>query len=239
MNVFSRSGLLALGFAAIALPASAQPRAGRAQSPEQRVERRVNQLDEQLGLTDTQEAQLRTILAERAPARPGTDGRPAAPPAREARRAEHRARAEATERAIQNLLTPEQRTRYAALKAERKGRDRSERRASRTSAQARRPAPRPDAFAARLNLTDAQKARLQPVMQARRESARAWAQANPNATREQKRAHAAEQARASEAALDAVLTPAQREQLRALKAERRAERPERRGERRGTRPGRR
>ena len=238
MNVFSRSGLLALGFAAIALSASAQPRAGRAQSPEPRVERRVNQLDEQLGLTDTQEAQLRTILAARAPARPGTDGRPAAPPAREARRAEHRARAEATERAIQNLLTPEQRTRYAALKAERKGRDRSER-ASRTSAQARRPAPRPDAFAARLNLTDAQKARLQPVMQARRESARAWMQANPNATREQKRAHAAEQARASEAALDAVLTPAQREQLRALKAERRAERPERRGERRGTRPGRR
>lgn len=112
-------GLAAVAFAClIALPqgAEAQTRAPRGDGD--RTEQRVTQLDEALGLSDAQAAQLRTLFAAQEANRPAPDARGASGD-REAGRAQREAQRAEMDRQVEALLTPAQVERYRALQASR------------------------------------------------------------------------------------------------------------------------
>ncbi len=135
-------------------------------SPEQRIAQHVQRLDQQLTLTDRQEAQIRQILLAQAAQhqrpnaqrpnvqRPGARPQPRAegtrpdraqarpqltPEQREQRRTAMRAEVEATQRQIVAVLTPQQAERYQSLQAEHRTRAEQQR----GQRQDRRSAPTP------------------------------------------------------------------------------------------------
>ncbi len=245
MNASSRlyrllPALLLLGFVAAA-PALAQERPGRQLDPEQMAERRLQHLDASLDLTDAQEAQIREILVEstremyaaREAARAERQG------TREGFAARFRAETQATVSAIEAVLTPEQQKSYAEMREQLSGRmeqrrDRVERPRGGKFRGARLDGARRSAagLTRRLNLTDAQQQQIDTILSSRREEARAWNQAHPDATREERLSFFTEHARGTDAAVEAVLTPEQVEQYRALKSQR-----QERGGPRGNRSG--
>jgi len=246
-TLFSRLSLLALlvsGFA-LAAPGQAQDRAGDRATPAERVERRLEHLGDQLDLTDAQEAQIRQILETRARALETrrSEARATRQQNRQARTEQFRAEAEATDRAIAEVLTPEQQEAYARLKAEhrtklRERRDnqrdtqrdtqrddkrgpRADRGGKRRGERVEQVRHRADALVRRLDLTDAQQDQLRQLLEARRAEARAWHEAHPDAPADEKRAFFEQHARDTDAAIEAILTPEQAEQYRTLKSEQR------------------
>ena len=217
--------LLLLSFG-LASASAAQPhREGERPDPEERIERRVGFLDERLDLSDAQEVELRQALtAQLEEARAWTEAHPDA--TREERRGFLKEQRQEARTSVAALLTPEQRQELRQLRAE-VGERRGDRRARRGD--------RAEKLAGKLDLTNAQKEQLQALRAERRADVQAWREAHPDATREEKRAFREERRDEAQAALEAILTPEQRQTLAEWK-ERRAERKERRRNRKGDRP---
>jgi Spy/CpxP family protein refolding chaperone len=207
----------------IAAPAAAQrgPQERRA-NPEQRVERHMRMLDRQVDLSDAQEAQLKARHTEQREAvKAWMEANPNA--TREEKRAYRKEQAEAHREALQNVLTPEQQQILEEVKSARHHRSRGHMRRGQRGHRG---------FAG-LDLTDTQKSQLQDLRQAHRTAMKAWMDANPNATREEKRAYHKEQAEAHRSTLENILTPEQQQILE----ERRAKRQDRWERRKGASDG--
>lgn len=230
-----------------ASPASAQDRPAERRGPgdsEQRIERRLNYLDEQLNLTDSQEQQIQGVLEEHAREMQEhfATRQDETQQDQEAQWEYRRAQAEELDRAIAAALTPEQQEKYAALKAERPNRrERSNRdrgRMMREGDRAERMAQRMERFAKELDLTGEQREQIEQLFKEQHETARSWMESNPNATREERHAYMAERMKEGTASLESVLTEEQQEKLRALREEMEQKMEERRekwGERRSQR----
>ena len=210
--------------------------------PEERIERRIGFLDQRLDLSDEQEAAIRQALtAQLEDGRAWVSAHPDA--TREERRAYREAQQEQAQAAVAATLTSEQRQKLEALKAEAREHweARRERRGERQAWRGRRGGGRHGARAAalaeRLDLTAEQQDRLKALRAEQRADVRAWTEANPDASREAKRAFWAEQRAKAQAALEETLTPEQQQALAELE-EKRAERLERRRGRKGDRPDR-
>ena len=139
---------LAAALFAVSAPAQAQQtqprqdRQARAErfDPKQRIERRVEMLDEKLNLDDSQVARIRTILTQeseemQARFKKGRDGRERAEGQRDAQRDSMRAQMkqfrDRTDAAILEVLNADQKAQYQKLQQERgkrRGGERSERR---------------------------------------------------------------------------------------------------------------
>lgn len=193
----------------MAAPAAAQRGTQeRRANPEQRVERHVRMLDRQVDLSDEQESQLKELLlAQGAERHAWLEANENA--SREERRAYFQEQAEATKAAIGSVLTTEQQQTLEQKRTERgeMGRFRG---GQRRAMQGR---GRPARFAEKLNLTDAQRAQLKALHTGQRDAVKAWMDANPNATREEKQAYRKEQAESHREALQNVLTPEQQQML--------------------------
>lgn len=77
-------------------------------------------------------------------------------------------------------------------------------------------------IATQLNLSDAQKSQLQPILRAAKTQREAL-QGNTTLTREQKRTQMRDLRNSTQSQIAAILTPAQRQQLAALREQRRAQ----------------
>ena len=217
INVFALIALMGLS---TALPASAQ-RQRPDRDPAQRAERHLNFLDENLDLSGTQKEEIQAIWEEQREAMQAW--REANPDAtrdeRQAYREEQRREMNA---AIEGVLTSEQTEQYQNLKdrrTERRG-DRPDRGNRRGRHHDGHRGDRTSGLVERLDLTPAQQAQLKEIRTTYREAAQAWREANPEATRDEKKAYRAEQREATKAAIEAVLTPEQVAELERLKAER-------------------
>ena len=222
-SLLSLFAVALLLFVWIAAPAAAQRRPQeRRANPEQRVERHMRMLDRQVDLSDAQEAQLKAHhIEQREAVKAWMEANPDA--TREEKRAYRKEQAEAHREALQNVLTPEQQQILEEAESARHRRSRGHMQRGQRGHRG---------FAG-LDLTDTQKSQLQDLRQAHREAMKAWMEANPNATREEKRAYRKEQAEAHRSTLENILTPEQKQLLE----ERRAERQDRRERRKGASDG--
>ena len=183
--------MIAAALLATAMPATAQ-KAPR--DPEARIDRRIEQMDERLDLTEAQESEIRRILAEHAAEM-------------EPRRREMRAHREGLDAAIKDVLTPEQREIYGKARDERIGRM-----GARMDHMAR--------MAEELNLSEDQKERLKVLHQAHRETMQNWREANPEATAEERKAFFETQREAMHESLQSVLSSDQLRKLEQMHAQR-------------------
>ena len=217
IRLFVLAALIGVGST---LPANAQrQRPDRHGDPAQRAERYLNFLDEKLDLSDAQEEQIQDVWAEQHEA--AQAWREANPDAtREERRAYREKQRSETNAAIEALLTPEQTEPYQSLKdewTERRG-DRPDRGNRRGQRYDGRQGDRTSGLMERLDLTEAQQTQLKEIRTTYHEAVRAWREAHPDATREEKQAYRAEQRDAMKADVEAVLTPEQVVRLERLKA---------------------
>ena len=105
----------------LALPQDAQAQTRAPRGDGDRTEQRVTRLDEALGLSDVQAAQLRMLFAAQEANRPAPGARGASTD-REAGRAQREAQRAEMDRQVEALLTPAQVERYRALQASRQQR---------------------------------------------------------------------------------------------------------------------
>ncbi len=202
--------LLLLGLA-LASPAAAQRQRNPERfDPAERMDRHLQRLDKVLDLTDAQEAQIREVMAaHREEARAWHEARPEA--TREERQVFRTEQHEEMRAALEGILTAEQQKIFAGVVM---GRFMGEGHRRGGAGHHR------GAFLDRLDLTEAQETQIREIMAAHREEGRAWAAAHPDATREERQAYRQEHAAALKAAIEAVLTPEQREQFRSRQNER-------------------
>ncbi|HMB92556.1 MAG TPA: Spy/CpxP family protein refolding chaperone [Rhodothermales bacterium] len=194
----------------------------RGQRGAMRGKRGPARLAEKLDLTEAQQAQLKELhTGHRDAMQAWMDSSPNA--TQEEKRAYRKEQAEAHRSALESILTPEQKQMLEEAKSTRDRRGRGHMRHGRRG---------PRGFAG-LDLTDVQRSQLQDLRQAHREAMKAWMDASPNATQEEKRAYRKEQAEAHRSALESILTPEQKQILE----ERRAEWQDRRGRRKGASDG--
>jgi Spy/CpxP family protein refolding chaperone len=195
------------------------PRNGRQASVESRVEARLQFLGEKLDLTQAQIEQIRGILQanagemrERMAQRRSAADRP-----RDAQREQMREHMEQVHSQIEAVLTPEQREAFRTLWPDGRRPGPAERGA--WGAGRRGGGPMGAGLLQQLNLTDAQQTQLRELWTSQRGAMRAWMEANPNATREQRAAQFELQAERVDAAIQRILTPAQLEEYRSLRDE--------------------
>lgn len=187
----------------------------RQADPEQRVERQVRMMDRHLDLSDSQEAQVKELLlAQHAEGRAWLEANENT--SREDKRAYRKQQAEAAQSAIASVLTTEQQQKLQENVANRgdKGQFR------RGQGRALRGKARRAGFVEKLNLTEAQRTQLKEIRTEQREAAKAWMEANPDATREDKRAYRKQQAEAHREVLESVLTSEQKQTLEDAKSQR-------------------
>lgn len=210
-----------IGLFTLAAPA-VQGQPARKGDPAQRIGRHVQFLDERLNLTDAQAEQIRGMLEANADSMWAN---------RAERRGRRVAQMQQLDEAIEAILTPEQREAYVTLKSGRQGQMKGRRAAFDGRRQGRdgRPGVRFEAMADQLNLTEQQQTQFRQIRDEQREKMRAWMQANPNATREERQAYLQQHFSEVDAAVEAILTPEQMEQYRSLKAEQRARSDQRPG----------
>lgn len=208
-----RAGIAALALAGVVgvTPAAAQnDDGGRAdRGPEASLERHIERMDQRLDLSSEQEDQIRTILSER------WEQRSAARADRATRRSE-------LAEAMKDVLTPEQQEKMKEMAPPRRmgfdrGRGAEGGRRQGTMGRGSR-----DAWPIfqNLDLTDQQREQLEAMRQEHRAAVQAWMDANPDATREERREFTKSHREQRQAALDAVLTPEQVEELQSMRQER-------------------
>jgi periplasmic protein CpxP/Spy len=201
---------------AFAVPAEAQTRPGGERgNPEARIEQRVQHMTQQLDLSAEQQAQIRSILqrqaARTAEARPQRTDRQQ--PARARGNEQMRERMQAHQAALNEILTPAQRGQLAAIRAEM--------RANPQQARQNR-----GSHLDQLDLTDAQKAQIAELRKNQRaEMGQARGPGDRGSMRGQRpqRDGAAEwgqHGREMAAAIEAVLTPEQRQKWQELRRDR-------------------
>ena len=194
MNILSltrRTSLLVLLlalFAAAPVFAQRGPQGRRGGDPAERLDRRIEQLDQKLDLSDAQETEIRRILEQQMAEARAERGR------------QMRDRWEAADEAVQAILTPEQKEIYAK---ERGNRGMGMRRGGQMEA---------------FNLTSEQREQLQQIREEHRQAMEAWKSAHPNATPEEIQAYRTELQEQGRAALQGVLTPVQLERMDAMKS---------------------
>ncbi len=228
----------------IAAPAFAQ------QGSADRMDRRLEVLDEKLDLTDDQASQIRQIWeAHRDEMRAWLSENEEA--TREERREHFRGRADEVQASVRAVLTSDQAAQYAEFRQERRDglRNRAERPRSRMGVRGARDGDRPGRgmrgmrdgrrgdgdvrgtgpgadmfmgrFAEELELTDAQRDELREIVESHRAEGSAWREANPDATREQRQAYHDGHFAHLKTKLGEVLTPEQLQKFEELHETRR------------------
>lgn len=144
---FSRSWILALTLAAACGSALAQgaasPGQGPNAAPEDRVSRQLQHMTAELGLTQAQQDQLRPILLERAQKVEALRGNTADRGRQQ--RSEMRKLAESYQERIDAVLTPDQKTKAEAMRAEARSKARGAARQRRGTGAPAAPEPPPPA----------------------------------------------------------------------------------------------
>lgn len=208
-----------LAFFALLLVGTASAQEARPERrADQRADRRLHRLDERLDLTEAQEARLKELRTrQRAEAKAWADANPNA--TREERRAHREMQARAAHEAFLSVLTPEQTRQVEQFRETAR-----EQRGKRGQQRLRRTRTNRADFGAALNLTDTQKEQLQALHQEQRQAAQRWREANPDASREDRRAFTESRHAQRQAALERILTQEQRQQLDERKAQARQQR---------------
>jgi Spy/CpxP family protein refolding chaperone len=193
LSVTRRTSLLVLFlglFAAAPVFAQRGPQGRRAGDPAERLDRRIEHMDQKLNLSDEQETEIRRILEQHMTGARAERGR------------QMRDRWEAADEAVRAILTPEQKEIYAK---ERGNRGMGMQQGGQMEA---------------LNLTSEQREQLQQIREGHRQAMEDWKSAHPDATREEIQAYRTELHEQGRAALQGVLTPEQLEKMDAMKSSR-------------------
>jgi Spy/CpxP family protein refolding chaperone len=206
--ILSAVVLSAIGATSFVAPAVAQVRQGPDRTTEARVDQRVQHMTRALDLSPEQQAQIRSIFKEQTGAIPD---RP-----RRAQAEQVRQRAQLHREAVEAILSPEQREQLTELREERRSQERP-----------RRQMPARGTLIDQLDLTEAQKAQIAEL----RTAQRAEMQQN-RVTRERgargrmvpgQGAAWGPQSRETIEAIEAVLTPNQRQQWEDMRTRQRGE----------------
>lgn len=233
---YSLGGLLAASFLMLTLAGTVWAQPG----PNARAERGVRAdwqlatLADSLGLSDAQRAQVSTILSDHQnEARAWFQSHRAS--ARAERMAFHTSHREALKEALGDVLTDEQEAKLeAALPLTPVGRraawsgrrgttrfDRGTMRGNRGNVRGSRfDRASVTALWEQLDVTDEQRTQLQTLRETHQQEVRAWLQAHPDATREERAAFYQKHWQDGRAELESVLTPEQVQELDALRSQR-------------------